>query len=77
VRELRGGELGLVHAKQTIDGELAPDIRAGDVDWPDLLAVLKRAGYRGPLHFELPAGADIWERLVAARAKLVAFAGEA
>ncbi len=70
VRDLSADELGFVHAKQTICGKLAPGVQEGDVDWADQLAVLDRAGFCGSLHFELPAGEDVWERLAAARAYL-------
>lgn len=70
VRDLSGDEVGVVHVKQTVCGKLASGVQEGEVDWADQLAVLDQAGYSGSLHFELPAGEDVWERLAASRAYL-------
>lgn len=73
VRHLYADELGIVHAKQTICGKLAARVQEGDVDWADQIGALDQIGYRGPLHFELPAGEDFWDRLAASREYLARF----
>ena len=50
-----------------MNGEAAPEVGPGDVDWPAQLAALKEIKYTGARLFEIPAGPDIWDRLERSR----------
>ena len=51
------------HFKQVREGQLQSDVADGELDWHATLATLASRGYHGPALFEIPPGADIWERL--------------
>ena len=62
-RTIRMDELFEFHFKQGRGGELQRDVGDGDLDWAVILAALDQRGYQGPALFEIPPGADIWDRL--------------
>lgn len=61
--ELRPGELFEFHFKQSVNGQVLGDVRAGDLDWAAILGAVRSGDFHGPALYEIPGGPDIWDRL--------------
>ena len=55
--------VSMIHIKQRRDGQIQPDLEAGDLDWNGLLQSLERQGHAGPWLFEIAPHDLIWEQL--------------
>lgn len=63
VASISPDEISMIHVKQRRDGQILPDISAGDLDWPVLLNVLHQQGHSAPLLFEVAPHVDVWQHL--------------
>ncbi|MBI5760175.1 MAG: sugar phosphate isomerase/epimerase [Planctomycetales bacterium] len=56
-------DVSMIHVKQRRDGQILPDVSAGDLDWPALLYVIQQHGHTAPVLFEVAPHADVWQHL--------------
>ena len=62
-RSIAFDTLFMFHFKQCAGGQVLPDMPEGDVNWAEFVGIMRSRSYEGPALFEIPAGADAWERL--------------
>jgi hypothetical protein len=63
VESVEPTDVSMIHVKQRRDGQVQPTFGDGDLDWPELLATLRRRGHYGPVLFEIAPHAEVWANL--------------
>lgn len=63
VSRIRPDEVSMIHLKQRFLGTILPEVAAGDLDWPQLLAALDRQHHPGPWLFEIAPSDHVWNCL--------------
>lgn len=77
VASVQPDEVSMIHVKQRRDGQVQPDVGHGELDWRQLLQVLRGNGHIGPWLFEVAPHANVWSHLDGAKAALLRTNGEA
>lgn len=62
--------VSMIHVKQLANGQIQPDVGAGDLDWPALLNVLQQREHTAPVLFEVSPHRDVWSNLESAVARI-------
>jgi len=62
--------VSMIHVKQRANGQVQPDIGDGDLDWPELLNVLRRRKHIAPILFEVSPHRDVFSNLKSAADRL-------
>ena len=70
VESVEPRDVSMIHVKQRRDGQVQPNVGDGDLDWPNLLATLRRRGHAGPVLFEIAPHVDVWTNLEQGIARL-------
>ena len=63
VASISPDDVSMIHVKQRRDGQILPDVSAGDLDWHAFLYVLQEHGHTAPVLFEVAPHADVWQHL--------------
>jgi len=55
--------ISMVHLKQRRGGQVCTDVRVGEIDWPQQIAIFRQIGFDGPALFEVAPHQSVWESL--------------
>lgn len=63
VASVRPEDVSMIHVKQRKGGQVQPDVGDGDLDWPNLLEMLRRRGHVAPVLWEIAPHVEVWANL--------------